>query len=132
MVRIILDQNRCSLAMSVQHVEGGYEEFVSILLLVTRQMSRVRPYQVEQLVESQGCLTARVELLKEVRHLANQATGWLRTVMPISEEVIAQQRGMYQRLYDAVHKTGAPKIDQSPQTDGGVLYDAPPAGMFPQ
>lgn len=51
--------------MSVQNIEGCYEELVGVLLLVARQVSGVRPDEVEQLVEYQRRLIAAVELWGE-------------------------------------------------------------------
>lgn len=50
------------LAVSVQNIEGCYEELVGVLLLVARQVSGVRPDEVEQLVEDQRSLVTAVEL----------------------------------------------------------------------
>lgn len=48
--------------MSVQNIEGRYEELVGVLLLVARQVSGVRPDEVEQLVKYQRSLVTTVEL----------------------------------------------------------------------
>lgn len=53
---------RWYLAVSMQNIEGRYEELVGILLLVARQVSGVRPDEVEQLVEYQRSLLTTVEL----------------------------------------------------------------------
>lgn len=84
MVRVIFDEYRSGLAVPVEHVKGGYEEFVSVLLLVSRQVPRVGPYQMQQLMKRQRSLAARVKLLKEMRDFANETTARLRAVMTVS------------------------------------------------
>lgn len=51
-------------AVPVQHVQRGDEELVRVLLLVAREVARVRPDEVQQAVQRQRRLGARVELLE--------------------------------------------------------------------
>lgn len=53
--------------MPVQDVQSGDEELMSVLLLVARQVARVRPHQVQQLVRDVWGPVPRVELLGEKR-----------------------------------------------------------------
>lgn len=51
--------------MSVQDIQGSDEELVRVLLLVPRQVPRMSPHQVQQLVGDVGGAVPRVELLPE-------------------------------------------------------------------
>jgi hypothetical protein len=51
LVRIAISVSRVGpLAVPVQHVQGGYEKFMSVLLFVAGQVPGVRPDQVQQSV----------------------------------------------------------------------------------
>lgn len=56
---------RRTFAVPVQDVQGGDEELVRVLLLVPRQVPRVSPHQVQQLVRDVRGAVPRVELLTE-------------------------------------------------------------------
>jgi len=56
---------RRTFAVPVQDVQGGDEELVRVLLLVPRQVPRVSPHQVQQLVGDVGGAVPRVELLTD-------------------------------------------------------------------
>lgn len=100
----------------MQHVEGGGEELVGVLLLVAGHTSDVLPHQVEQLVEAEGRLVARVELLKEIGDLADEAAGRLGAVVPVGEEVVTEQGRVDQGLHDAVHEARAAEVYQATET----------------
>lgn len=51
-----------SFAVPVQYVQRGDEELVSILLLITREVTCVGPHQVQQPEGNVGRTVARVEL----------------------------------------------------------------------
>lgn len=116
-VRVVLDDERRGLrvllAVPVQYVQGGDEELVRILLLVSGEMARMCPDEVEQFMEDQRRLVARVELLEKTRDLADEAAVWLRAVMPIGQKVVAQQRRVDQRLDYAVHETSTAQVYQT-------------------
>jgi len=59
--------------MSVQEVEGGNEELMSILLLVASKVMSMGPNHVEKLMRRKWCFVSRVELLKELCNLAHNA-----------------------------------------------------------
>ena len=84
----------------VEEVQQRDEELVRVLLLVARQVVRVRPDHVEQLVRRQRRGRAAEELLEELRDLAHDARvlrGGLAHV-PVREEVVPQQRRVDQHL----------------------------------
>lgn len=85
------------------------------------------PDQVQQPVQREGAPVPVVELLEQFRHLAHQTT--LRrldaTVVPLGQEVVAQQRRVYERLHDAVHEAGGPEIQQSAQSQSTGLGHCP-------
>jgi len=57
----------------MKNVQSGDEKFMSVLLLVSGQMARVRPYEMEEAVRDVGSSHAGIKLLEESRHLTDQA-----------------------------------------------------------
>lgn len=55
-------------------------------------------------------------LLEELRHLTHQAGVALHfAFVSVGQEEVAQQRGVRQRLDDAVHEAGVPQVYQTSQ-----------------
>lgn len=62
-----------------------------------------------------------IYLLEELRHLTHQAGVALHfTFVSVGQEEVAQQRGVRQRLDDAVHEAGVPQVYQTSQAWGTV------------
>lgn len=60
-----------------------------------------------------------IYLLEELRHLTHQAGVALHfTFVSVRQEEVAQQRGVRQRLDDAVHEAGVPQVYQTSQAWG--------------
>lgn len=97
----------------MKDIQCSNEEFVCVLLLITRQMSDVRPNQMKEFVKSQRGLVARIKLLEQMGYLADQTAIWLRAVMTVSKKIISQQWCVNQCLYNAIHEAGFSKIDQA-------------------
>lgn len=110
----------------MQHIQRLDQKLVCILLLVPCQMPGVCPHQVQQLVRHVGRAFARIKLLEQTGHLTDQtlALVWKLTHVSVREKVVAQKGRVSQSLYDTVHETRVPQIDQTAKSDKRMFRNA--------
>lgn len=70
-MRVVSDQYRSGFAVSVKDVQCSDEEFMGVLLLITRQMFDMGPNQMEKFVKRQRGFVAGIELLEQVGYFAD-------------------------------------------------------------
>mmetsp|Transcript_10856 Transcript_10856/g.44451 ORF Transcript_10856/g.44451 Transcript_10856/m.44451 type:complete len:232 (-) Transcript_10856:172-867(-) len=100
-------------------VEGGDEELMGVLLVVSGEVVGEVPDSIEDGRRRVGPLFAAEELCEEAVHLACQAVdalAWaLAARVEVGEEVVPQQRVVRERLEDAVHEAGVAQVHEPPQ-----------------
>lgn len=102
------------LAMMVQNVECGNEEFVRVLLLVAGQMPCMIPNEMQQSMQRYWSFGTRIEFLEQTRYLAHQTfcRQFRRALVSLGNEIAMQQRGVNEGLEYAIHKARRAQVQQ--------------------
>lgn len=95
-ILLMLIPHSIVIAVTMEDVQGGYEELVGILLLVAGKMASMSPYQVKQFIRYVRSGLARVEFLEYGGHFAYEACRrlGLGADVPVSKEVVSEQRSV--------------------------------------